>query len=57
MVNYNLPCHQGAYLHYWEELSPGAKGQLDPEEGFILPASQGKGLGCTKEPIEVQETT
>jgi hypothetical protein len=57
MVSYNLPCHQGAYLHYWEELSPGAKGQLDPEEGFILPASQGKGLGCTKEPIEVQETT
>jgi hypothetical protein len=39
----------------WEKSPPDANGQFDQEEGHVLPASQGEGLGCTTEPGEAQE--
>jgi hypothetical protein len=38
-----------------EKIPPGSNGQLDQEEGFILPWSQSEGLECTKELSEAQE--
>jgi hypothetical protein len=50
-VIYYLPYHWGALSGHWEKILPGANGQLDPEEGFILLVSQGEGLRCTKNPV------
>jgi hypothetical protein len=41
-------------LDHWEEIPPSANGQVDPKGEFVLLASQGKGLGCTKGPTENQ---
>jgi hypothetical protein len=38
-----------------EVILPGTNGYLDLEEGLVLLASLGEGLGCTMEPGEVQE--
>jgi hypothetical protein len=38
-----------------EVILPGANGQLDPEDGFVLPASLGECLRCPMEPGEAQE--
>jgi hypothetical protein len=42
-------------LDLQEKILPGANGQLDPEEGLVLSASQGEGLRRTMEPGEAQE--
>jgi hypothetical protein len=38
-----------------EVIPPGAKGQLDPEEVFVLPVRLGECLRGTTEPSEEQE--
>jgi hypothetical protein len=48
MVVLHLPCRRGASPRpLGEVILPEANGWFDPEEGLVLTASQGEGLGCT----------
>jgi hypothetical protein len=56
-VVFHLPCCWSASPGPpGEVIPPGTNGRFDLEEGLVLLASQGEGLGCTTKPSEVQES-
>jgi hypothetical protein len=57
MVICHLPCPQGAFPGLLGEDTARRNTQFNPQQIFILPASQGYSLGYTTEAGEVQEQT